>query len=334
MGKTPILYWVRRDLRLADNPALSAAAARGPVIPVFIVDEVVESHGAAPKWRLGLGVEAFGAALKAAGSAAFGASGRALDVLRALIAETGAQEVHWNRLYDPASRARDEAVKSALKSDGVAARSHGAMSFSSPGRWRPGQAGSTASTRRSGRRCADAIRASRCRCRSCRAGGLARERRACRTWASARDEPGRRGRPPASRHRRGGRARAAWAPSSPTASPTMQGRARRPRPRRHLGPVGEPDLWRDLARARCWWAGMRAMEEGKRGAETFPEGSGLARLRLSPRLPHAAHRGAELARGMGRRSRGTTDERAGEVRDWKRGRTGMPVSMRRCARCT
>jgi deoxyribodipyrimidine photo-lyase len=40
----------------------------GPVIPVFIVDEVVESHGAAPKWRLGLGVEAFGAALRAAGS--------------------------------------------------------------------------------------------------------------------------------------------------------------------------------------------------------------------------------------------------------------------------
>jgi deoxyribodipyrimidine photo-lyase len=63
MGKTPILYWVRRDLRLADNPALCAAAALGPVIPVFIVDEVVESHGAAPKWRLGLGVEAFGAAL-------------------------------------------------------------------------------------------------------------------------------------------------------------------------------------------------------------------------------------------------------------------------------
>jgi deoxyribodipyrimidine photo-lyase len=58
--KTPILYWVRRDLRLSDNPALCAAAARGPVIPVFIVDEVVESHGAAPKWRLGLGVEAFG----------------------------------------------------------------------------------------------------------------------------------------------------------------------------------------------------------------------------------------------------------------------------------
>jgi hypothetical protein len=45
----------------------AAAAARGPVIPVFIVDEVVESHGAAPKWRLGLGVEAFGAALRRRG---------------------------------------------------------------------------------------------------------------------------------------------------------------------------------------------------------------------------------------------------------------------------
>jgi deoxyribodipyrimidine photo-lyase len=77
--------------------------------PVFIVDEVVESHGAAPKWRLGLGVEAFGAALKRGGVGPFGAAGRGRSTcLRALIAETGAQEVHWNRLYDPASRARDE----------------------------------------------------------------------------------------------------------------------------------------------------------------------------------------------------------------------------------
>jgi deoxyribodipyrimidine photo-lyase len=78
------------------------------VIPVFIVDEVVESHGAAPKWRLGLGVEAFGAALKAAGSALDGAAGR--GARRAACADRGDRraEVHWNRLYDPASRARDE----------------------------------------------------------------------------------------------------------------------------------------------------------------------------------------------------------------------------------
>ncbi|MDG4648950.1 deoxyribodipyrimidine photo-lyase [Roseibacterium sp. SDUM158017] len=125
MDDTPILYWARRDFRLADNPALCAAAASGrPVIPVFIVDEVVEGHGAAPKWRLGLGAETFGDALEGAGSRLIVRRGRALDVLRALIDETGAREVHWNRLYDPDARARDEGVKSALKADGVEVQSH------------------------------------------------------------------------------------------------------------------------------------------------------------------------------------------------------------------
>ena len=34
---TPALVWFRLDLRLADNPALAAAAARsGQIVPVFI----------------------------------------------------------------------------------------------------------------------------------------------------------------------------------------------------------------------------------------------------------------------------------------------------------
>jgi deoxyribodipyrimidine photo-lyase len=125
MNETPILYWTRRDFRLSDNPALSAAAASGrPVIPVFITDEVVEGHGAAPKWRLGLGAEAFGEALEGEGSRLIVRRGRAREVLRDLIRETGATEVHWNRLYDPVSRERDEGVKAALKKDGIAAHSH------------------------------------------------------------------------------------------------------------------------------------------------------------------------------------------------------------------
>ncbi|MFW5642114.1 MAG: cryptochrome/photolyase family protein [Roseicyclus sp.] len=124
MTSGPILYWTRRDFRLCDNPALAAAAAEGRVIPVFILDEVVETHGAAPKWRLGLGAEAFGAALAEAGSRLIFRRGGALEVLRALVEETGAQAVHWNRLYDPASRARDEGVKAGLKKDGLRAVSH------------------------------------------------------------------------------------------------------------------------------------------------------------------------------------------------------------------
>jgi deoxyribodipyrimidine photo-lyase len=120
----PVILWLRRDLRLADHPALAAAIARGgPVIPVFILDEVAGTMGAAPKFRLGEGLRVFGQALEAAGSRLILRRGRALDVLRALVAETGAGAVHWSRLYDPAARARDTAVKAALKGDGVDARS-------------------------------------------------------------------------------------------------------------------------------------------------------------------------------------------------------------------
>ncbi|NKX46142.1 cryptochrome/photolyase family protein [Roseicyclus persicicus] len=121
----PVIYWTRRDFRLSDNPALVAACASGaPVIPVFVCDEVVEGLGAAPKWRLGLGAEAFAARLDEAGSRLVCRRGPALEVIRALVAETGATAVHWNRLYDPDSRRRDEAVKAALKADGIAAVSH------------------------------------------------------------------------------------------------------------------------------------------------------------------------------------------------------------------
>ncbi|MEL6645575.1 MAG: deoxyribodipyrimidine photo-lyase [Pseudomonadota bacterium] len=120
----PIIWWVRRDFRLADNPGLSEAAASGqPVIPVFILDEVVETHGACPKWRLGLGAEAFGQALEGIGSRLIFRRGAALEVLRGLVAETGATAVWWARLYDPDSVARDTGVKSALKEAGVDARS-------------------------------------------------------------------------------------------------------------------------------------------------------------------------------------------------------------------
>ena len=90
MGTAPIIVWFRRDLRLADHAALYAAAAAGPVIPVFIHDETVEAMGAAAKWRLGAGLRTFAEALKAAGSRLILRRGKALDVLRALVDETGA----------------------------------------------------------------------------------------------------------------------------------------------------------------------------------------------------------------------------------------------------
>ena len=121
---SPAIVWFRRDLRLSDHPALSEAARDGRrVIPVFILDDLAEGLGAAPKWRLGQGVRTFSEALDKKGSRLILRRGKALDVLRDLIAETGAGAVYWSRLYDPDSIARDSAVKSALKENGVEARS-------------------------------------------------------------------------------------------------------------------------------------------------------------------------------------------------------------------
>ncbi|MEM6694122.1 MAG: deoxyribodipyrimidine photo-lyase [Pseudomonadota bacterium] len=120
----PILVWIRRDLRLSDHGALSAAAATGrPVIPVFIHDQVIEALGAAPKFRFGLGVEAFGQALSEIGSRLILRRGKALAVLKKLIEETGARSIYWQRAYDPAAKERDTEVKSALKEAGLEARS-------------------------------------------------------------------------------------------------------------------------------------------------------------------------------------------------------------------
>ncbi len=123
--QSPIILWFRRDLRLGDHPALTAAVETGrPIVPLFIHDEVVETHGAAPKFRLGLSVGDLATSLEGKDSKLILRRGDALSVLRDVIKETGAGAVYWSRLYDPDARKRDEAVKAALKTDGIEAVSH------------------------------------------------------------------------------------------------------------------------------------------------------------------------------------------------------------------
>jgi deoxyribodipyrimidine photo-lyase len=124
MTDAPLILWFRRDLRLEDNPLLSDAAQTGrPLLPVFLLDPETEALGAAPKWRLGLGVEAFAARLAERGLRLTLRRGPALEALQALVAQTGARGVWWGRHYDPAAVARDTAVKAALKAQGIEARS-------------------------------------------------------------------------------------------------------------------------------------------------------------------------------------------------------------------
>lgn len=121
----PLILWFRRDLRLGDNPMLAAAADSGrPVVPVFVLDPDTEALGAAHRMRLGQGLAVLARALAAIGSRLTFRRGPALESLRVLAAETGAGAVHWGRLYDPATVARDTAVKAALHEGGLEAESH------------------------------------------------------------------------------------------------------------------------------------------------------------------------------------------------------------------
>lgn len=120
----PSLVWFRRDLRLADNAALLAAAKAGPVVPVFVLDPETEALGAASKWRLGLSLADLAARLGARASGLVLRRGEAGAVLEGLARETGATAVHWSRLYAPDTVARDTAVKERLTAAGITAESH------------------------------------------------------------------------------------------------------------------------------------------------------------------------------------------------------------------
>ncbi len=127
------LVWFRQDLRLSDNPALTAAVKRGPVVPVFIWDPEAEGQwrpGGASRWWLHQSLAALDSALRERGSRLIIRCGSTSAVLQELLQETGASAVFWNRRYEPAMMARDTGVKEALKARGYWVESfNGALLF-------------------------------------------------------------------------------------------------------------------------------------------------------------------------------------------------------------
>ena len=100
----PQIVWLRRDLRLMDQAAFHAAAARGPVLPVYILDDETPGDrqmGAASRWWLHYSLESLAADLGRYNSRLILRRGRAVEELAKLAAETGAATVHAIRHYEP-----------------------------------------------------------------------------------------------------------------------------------------------------------------------------------------------------------------------------------------
>ena len=119
----PQLIWFRNDLRLDDQAAVRAAAASGPVVALFVLDDDRPAPAAAPEgWRQG---RAMGAAqrwwlhhslarldadLRARGGALVLRRGACADVVPAVAAEMQAEAVHALAHPEPWAQADEAAV--------------------------------------------------------------------------------------------------------------------------------------------------------------------------------------------------------------------------------
>lgn len=111
---TTAIWWIRRDLRLADNPALTAALAEADqVIPLFILDpQLLQAPTASAKRQAFLfdGLRALDADLRQRGSRLVWRAGRPTDVLSSLFDATGARLIVAQADISPYARRRDAEV--------------------------------------------------------------------------------------------------------------------------------------------------------------------------------------------------------------------------------
>ena len=113
----PTLLWLRRDLRLADQPALAAAVQDGPVVPVYVLDDETPKHramGAASRWWLHHGLASLDRDLREKGSRLILRRGKCDEELAKVAEEVGAKTVHAIRHYEPWWRNAERAVAKRL----------------------------------------------------------------------------------------------------------------------------------------------------------------------------------------------------------------------------
>jgi deoxyribodipyrimidine photo-lyase len=126
----PTIIWFRQDLRISDHAALCAAAAKGPIIPIYIQDDETPATwkmGAASRWWLHQSLQNLNAKIPLVFR-----RGRADVVLADLLAETKAASVHFTRDYAPWAGALEQRVKNVCEKVGASCHRHGGFLLHEP----------------------------------------------------------------------------------------------------------------------------------------------------------------------------------------------------------
>jgi deoxyribodipyrimidine photo-lyase len=126
----PVIVLFRQDLRLADNPALSAAAAAGPVLPVYILDDETPGDwrwGGASRWWLHRSLEKLSEKLPLVLR-----RGETVGQLESIIVDSNASAVYFTRDYAPWSGALELRIKALCDRLGVACHRHGGFLLHEP----------------------------------------------------------------------------------------------------------------------------------------------------------------------------------------------------------
>ncbi len=108
------IWWIRRDFRLTDNPALHSALEVGDVIPVFIIDPAFSTQSPRRRSFLYEGLSSLNKNLQTRGSYLIIRTGKPVDVLRQLIQETNTTAIFAEEDYTPYARKRDSQIANQL----------------------------------------------------------------------------------------------------------------------------------------------------------------------------------------------------------------------------
>ena len=133
----PIVVWFGNDLRLADHPALTAAAESGaPVLPLYILDDETAGRlrmGGASRWWLHGSLASLAKDLRQRGGELCLRRGKASEVIERLLAETGASAIHATRGYEPWEPGLAKAVADICETSGAEFRTFGGRLLFEPG---------------------------------------------------------------------------------------------------------------------------------------------------------------------------------------------------------